>query len=399
MNHRKTTLILAGLSALGPFSVDIYFPSFPAIAEHFRVGPMAMQSTLTVYLVALAVMNLFHGALSDSFGRRRVILTAMALYAGSGLACVAAPNFNWLLAFRTIQGLSAGAGMVVSRAIIRDRFHGHEAQRYMAQVTMVSGIAPAVAPILGGWLHVWFGWRGAFGFMGLLGLVLVCGCFLWLTETLPPDHRQYFHPGSLARSYWSALRHPAFVALCLSMALGGGGFLLYVATAPDVVLNILKLSETQFGWMFVPIVTGMILGAALSARLAGRASFAQTVRLGFGVMLAGAGLNLAVGSLMAPRIPWAVLPLAVYTFGFSLFVPVVTIESLDLFPHRKGLASSLQGFAHVLVFAFVSGLGARLVYNSGLRHAMGMGGLTVLSWLLYRFGHARASAAGEHGQG
>lgn len=391
VKDRHTALMLAGLSALGPFSVDTYFPSFPAIADHFGVGPMVVQSTLTFYLVALAVMNLFHGALSDSFGRRRVILAALAVYAGSGLACVLAPNFAWLLALRVVQGLSAGAGMIVSRAIIRDRFPGYEAQRFMAQVTMVSGLAPAAAPILGGWLHLWFGWRGPFIFLGLLGFALFASCHYGLQESLRHDQRQSFHPASLARSYWAALGHPAFLALCLAMAFGGGGFLIYVATAPDVVLNILHLRETQFGWMFVPIVAGLIAGAALSARLAGRMAFGRTVKLGFAVMFLAATLNLAACVLIEPRVPWAVLPLAIYTFGFALLAPVVTLECLDLFPRRKGLASSVQGFAHVIVFALISGVGARLVYNSGPRHAVGMASLMALSWLAYRFGHTRAA--------
>jgi DHA1 family bicyclomycin/chloramphenicol resistance-like MFS transporter len=390
VNHRIIALILAGLSGLGPFSVDTYFPSFPAIANHFGVSHLAMQSTLTFYLVALAVMNLFHGALSDSFGRRRVIMSALAVYAASGVACVIAPSFTWLLALRVVQGLSAGAGMIVSRAVIRDRYQGHEAQKFMAEVTMVGGLAPAAAPILGGWLHVWFGWRGPFYFLGLLGVALFFACHFGLPETLRAEKRQPFHPGKLSRSYWTALRHPAFVALCLSMAFGGGGFLIYVATAPDVVLNILKLRETQFAWLFVPIVTGLISGAALSARLAGRMAPAPTVRLGFGLMSAGALLNMIVCTVLPLRVPWAVLPLTVYTFGFSVLAPVITIQSLDLFPDRRGLASSLQGFAHVVVFALVSGLGARLVYNSGPRHAAAMAFLTALSWLAYKFGYARA---------
>jgi DHA1 family bicyclomycin/chloramphenicol resistance-like MFS transporter len=149
---------------LGPFSVDTYFPSFPALATHFGVTEIQVQSTLTFYLVALAGMNLFHGALSDSFGRQRVILTSLGVYSASVVACVLAASFGWILVLRVIQGLAAGAGMIVSRAVIRDLYDGPEAHRLMAQVTMLGGLAPVIAPILGGWLHVWFGWRGPFSF-------------------------------------------------------------------------------------------------------------------------------------------------------------------------------------------------------------------------------------------
>jgi DHA1 family bicyclomycin/chloramphenicol resistance-like MFS transporter len=157
MKHLRTTLVIGALSTLGPFSVDTYFPSFPALATHFGVSEIRMQSTLSFYLVALAGMNLFHGALSDVFGRQRVILASLAVYSASALACVVAPGFGWLVGLRVVQGLAAGAGMIVSRAIIRDLFHGAEAQALMAQAAMLGGLGPVVAPILGGFLHVWFG--------------------------------------------------------------------------------------------------------------------------------------------------------------------------------------------------------------------------------------------------
>jgi MFS transporter, DHA1 family, multidrug resistance protein len=386
-------MVVAALSALGPFSVDTYFPSFPALAAHFSVSQSKIQSTLSVYLAALAVMNLFHGALSDSFGRRRVILAALAVYSVSAAGCLWAPSFGWLLGLRVVQGLAAGAGMIVSRAVIRDLFEGVEAHRLMAHSAMLSGLAPVIAPILGGWLHVWFGWRGPFGFLALFGLVLWFAGWYGLPESLPEHLRHSFHPAKLARAYVSTLRQPAFILMCVAMAAGGGGFLLYVATAPDVVMNILKLSETQFGWMFVPMVSGLILGAAVSGKLAGRIRPAHAVRLGFAFMAAGAVVNLLANTLVPPRIPWAVFPLAIYTFGFSLVIPVVTIESLDLVPHRRGLAASLQGFSHVLVFALISSLVAPLVYRSGAKHAVGLAVLMLISYLAYVAGHAAVAAA------
>lgn len=374
---------------LGPFSVDTYFPSFPAMAAHFGVTELQVQSTLSYYLAALAGMNLFHGAISDSFGRRRVILASLAAYTATALACVVAPNFHCLLGLRLIQGLAGGAGMVVSRALIRDCFAGPEAQKFMAEVTMVSGLGPAIAPIIGGWLHVWFGWRGPFLFLGGLGGVLWCACYYGLPESLPRHLRQPFHPGQLFRSYLGAMSHPGFLLLCLSLAFGGGAFLLYVATAPDVAVNILGLSGTQFGWLFVPIVSGFILGSAVTSRFAGSFPPGRFVSYGFVLMALGASLNLAVYLFFTPRVPWAVLPLTVYTFGLSLAAPVVSLQGLDLFPEHKGLASSLQGFAQVLVFALIAGPVAPLVHRSGLKHAVGLSALMLMSWLAYRLYQVR----------
>ncbi len=391
VKHLKATLVIGALSTLGPFSTDTYFPSFPALATHFGVSELRMQSTLSYYLVALAGMNLLHGALSDSFGRQRVILTSLGVYSASALACVIAPGFGWLLALRVVQGLAAGAGMIVSRAMIRELFQASEAQKLMAQVAMLMGIGPVIAPILGGWLHVWFGWRGAFVFLGLLGITLGLACRYGLPESLPPHLRHSFHPGYLFRAYLETITHLPFLLSCLALAFGGGGFLVYVATAPDVVLNILHLSATQFGWLFLPIVSGLILGAWLSGWLAGRVAPRRSVRCGFVVMAAGAAVNLAVNRWLTPQVPWSVLPLTIYTLGFSLVAPVVTIEGLDLFPQRKGLASSMQGFVQTVIFALVAGAVAPLVYRSGFKHAFALALFMSLSWLGYYGCQSRAS--------
>jgi MFS transporter, DHA1 family, multidrug resistance protein len=277
--------------------------------------------------------------------------------------------------------------MIVSRALIRDRFGGSDAQKFMAQVTLVAGLAPAVAPIVGGWLHVVFGWRGPFVFLGVLGVLLTWACYTALPETLQPDKRQSFHPWRLARSYWETSTHLGFLASCLALGLAAGGFLLYVATAPDVVLNILQLSETQFGWMFVPLVVGLMLGAGLTSRKAASLSLTRWVRVGYALMACGAALNIGYYLMTPPRLPWAVLPLAAYTFGFSLVAPAATIQGLDLFPTHKGLASSLQGFSQTIIFAVISSGVARLVYRSGLKHAFAMGSMMLLSWLAYHVYH------------
>jgi MFS transporter, DHA1 family, multidrug resistance protein len=384
MKHWKTALVLAALGAMGPFSVDTYFPSFPSIAAHFGVRPIDVQATLTCYLVALAAMSLFHGAVSDSFGRRPVILVCLAVYSLTAFACPFVPSFGGLLFLRVIQGLSAGTGMIVGRAVIRDRFEGAEAHRFMAQVTVVSCLAPAIAPILGGWLHVWFGWRSPFLFLGLLGTALFWTCLKWLPESLPPQARQSFHPAALTRSYCQVLRHPPFLALALALSLSGGGFLIYVATAPDMVLNVLRLSPTQFGWLFVPIVLGLLLGSGITAHLSGRARPHLLLRWAFALMGGASLLNCVYNVFCSPHIPWAVIPLFLYALGLSLFAPIGTVLCLDLFPEKRGLVSSLQGFVQLLLFALLSGGAARLVYGSGLKHALAMAIMLLVTWGCWR---------------
>lgn len=276
----RVALLLGGLGALGPFSIDTYFPSFDAVGRRFGVGLEDVQLTLSLYLVAMAVMTLVHGPLSDAFGRRRVVVTALLVYVATAIACAVAPTFAWLLAARTAQGIVAGAGMIVGRALVRDLFEGARAQQIMAQVTMVFGLAPAAAPMLGGYLHAGFGWRASFWFLAALGSLLVAACLLWLPETLPPALRRPLRPAPLARAYLRVASDPAFLALALCLALGFGGFLVYVASAADFVPNVLGLGATEYGFLFVPIVAGLVAGSAAASRLSATVAPAVLVRAG-----------------------------------------------------------------------------------------------------------------------
>jgi len=169
LHTRTLTLTLAGLAMLGAFSVDAFLPSFPAISADFQVDAAVVQQTLSAYLLAFSVMSLFYGTLSDAFGRRPVILVSLVVFTLASAGAAFAPSFGWLLLCRVLQGLSAGGGRVIGQAIVRDRFAGAEAQRLMASITMVFGLAPAVAPVIGGYLHSAFGWRSVFVFLVAVG--------------------------------------------------------------------------------------------------------------------------------------------------------------------------------------------------------------------------------------
>src|SRR5438445_2452794 len=195
-------VLLAVLGMLGPFSIDTYIPAFSGIAKALDATPVQMQQTLSAYLFGFAFMNLFHGALSDSFGRRPVVLVGIAMFTLASIGCAMSQTIGQLVLFRGLQGLSTGAGIVVSRAVIRDMFPPAEAQRVMSQVTIYFGIAPAVAPIIGGWVFVHLGWHSVFWFLTGVGVVLWLANFRMLPETLHPTQRQAFNAHNLMRGYW-----------------------------------------------------------------------------------------------------------------------------------------------------------------------------------------------------
>jgi DHA1 family bicyclomycin/chloramphenicol resistance-like MFS transporter len=385
---RGIALLLAALAALGPFAIDAYLPSFPEMTEKLCATQLEMQQTLTAFLLPFAIMTLWHGAISDALGRRRVILVALALFGLASAGSMLGTRIEHLWLLRAVQGISAGAGMVVGRAIVRDLFDGAPAQRLMSQITMMFAFAPAVAPLIGGWLQSWFGWRSVFAFLALMTLALWTACWHLLPETLPPEKRQSLRPAYLGRTYWKVLTSPRFLFVCSALTLNFAGFFLYVLSAPVFLMGHLGLSEREFLWLFGPSMTGLMTGAWISGRLAGKLSPPRTIAAGYLAMGSAAALNLIINLTLPPGIPWSVAPIFFYTLGMAIAMPSLTLIALDPYAAQRGLAASCQTFLQAGFNAIVAALIAPLLWGSTLNLALGMGGLMLLggisAWQYHR---------------
>lgn len=378
---RGIALLLAALSALGPFSIDTYLPSFHEIGEKLQATPLEVQQTLSAYLLPFALMTLWHGAIADALGRRRVILVALVLFALASAGCAFATRIEHLWILRGLQGITAGAGIVISRAIVRDLYDGPSAQRLMSQITMMFAFAPAIAPLIGGQLQAHFGWRSVFFFLTIATTALALVCWRLLPETLPPERRQSLHPGYLVSTYRKVLTSPRFLLACGALASNFAGFFLYVLSAPMFLMTHLGIPETGFLWLFGPTMVGLLIGSWLSGRLAGKLSRARTIRLGYAVMGCAVVANLAINLAFPPSLPWAVLPLPIYTLGMSLAMPCLTLHALDPFPQQRGLAASCQTFLQSAFNGLAAGLIAPALWGSTLTLALGMAGLMLLGGL------------------
>jgi len=372
---RGIAFLLAGMSALGPFSIDTYLPSFHDIAEKLGATPIQVQQTLSAYLAAFALMTLWHGALADRFGRRRVILLALALFAIASAGCAFAASIGQLWFWRAMQGVTAGAGIVISRAIVRDLYDGPAAQRLMSQITMMFALAPAIAPVIGGWLQTLFGWRSIFAFLVLSTAALWLACWKLLPETLPPAKRQSLQPAYLGRTYWKVMTSPPFLFACAALSLNFAGFFIYVLSAPVFLMKHLAIPETGFLWLFGPAMAGLMSGSWLSGRLAGKVTPGRTIALGYLVMSCAALSNIGINLALPPGLPLSVAPLFVYTLGMSLAMPSLTLLALDPFPAQRGLAASCQTFFQSGFNSLVAALIAPALWGSTLSLALGMAGL------------------------
>ena len=387
-------LLLALLGMVAPFAVDTYLPAFSGMAQSLGASPVQMQQTLSSYLFGYAFMNLFHGALSDSIGRKPVILGGTALFTLASAGCALSEDIGLLVFFRALQGMSTGAGVVVSRAIIRDMFPPAQAQKVMSQVTIYFGVAPAIAPIIGGWLFVHLGWHSIFWLLTVLGLALLLATQRLLPETL--QARQPFEVGHLMRGYWQLASSPQFLLLALASGIPFNGMFLYVLSAPAFLGELLALPPTQFFWLFVFNISGIMLGAWLSGRQAGRWAPKRQIRHGFLIMLLSSGVNLVANMLWPAHVSWALLPIAVFSFGWALVVPVVTLLVLDLYPERRGMASSLQAVIGAVANGIVAGALAPLVMHSTVALALACLCMMLLGLGAWLWLHARWPDIGRH---
>ncbi|MRD46580.1 Bcr/CflA family efflux MFS transporter [Caenimonas koreensis DSM 17982] len=377
-------VLLAVLGMLGPFSIDTYIPAFAGIARALEATPVQMQQTLSAYLFGFAFMNLFHGALSDSFGRRPVVLWGIAMFTVASAGCALSQNVAQLVFFRALQGLSTGAGIVVSRAVIRDMFPPNQAQRVMSQVTIYFGVAPAVAPIIGGWLFVHLGWHSIFIFLTGVGIVLWTANYKLLPETLHASQRQPFNVRNLMQGYWQLSSNMRFFLLALASGIPFNGMFLYVLSAPAFLGDHLGLAPTQFFWFFLLTIAGIMGGAWTSGRLAGKISPRRQIRYGFSIMLVVSLVNVTANFLFVPTAWWALLPIAIFAYGWALMVPVVTLLVLDMVPERRGMASSLQAVIGSTANGFVAGGIAPLVMHSTRALALTsllMMGIGLVAWI------------------
>jgi DHA1 family bicyclomycin/chloramphenicol resistance-like MFS transporter len=385
-------LLLACLGMLGPFSVDTYLPAFSGIATSLGATPLQMQQTLSAYLFGFAVMNLFHGALSDCFGRRPVVLIGLAVFTAASVGCALSGSVGHLVFWRTVQGMSAGAGIVVSRAIIRDMFPPADAQRVMSQVTLFFGVAPAIAPMVGGFLFVHADWHSIFWFLTFVGTVLFVSNWRLLPETLHANLAQPFHVGALMREYGRLCSSPKFMMLVLASGVPFNGMFLYVLATPVFLGEHLHFAPQQFFWFFLCTIGGIMVGAAFSGRLAGKMAPQRQIMRGFRIMVAVSVVNVAL-NLLVPLSAWWALPLiGLFSFGWALMVPVVTLLVLDQVPERRGMASSLQACIGSAANGLVAGALVPLVMHSPIALAVASAGLMLVGLAAW-YGVRRSVAA------
>jgi DHA1 family bicyclomycin/chloramphenicol resistance-like MFS transporter len=386
-SDRGLVFLLAALTMIGPFTVDTIFPGFPAVQREFAVDAVATQQIVSVYLFTFAVMSLLHGPLSDALGRKPIIVGGLALFTATSVFCALAPSMTWLLVGRALQGVVAGGGMIVGRTVVRDLFSGDTAQRAMSLMSMIFGVAPALAPIVGGWLLGWSSWRSIFWFLALFAVAILAAVLLFLPETHPADRRTSLQPGALVRAVVDAGRDAGVRRLLAVSSFNFAALFTYISAAPAIIVDHLHLGPGDFGWLFVPVVTMMIFGSWLTGRLAGRVSGPRFLTLGFGVAVVGGLVQLALDAGGVRTLPWVLVGPVTTGLGIALVFPIVTLVLLDVRPRHRGTLSSMQSFTNTMLNSVVAGALVPLVSGTLAGLTAAAVSFSVAGWITWAYHH------------
>ena len=380
-SHMMRVFVLASLAALAPFAIDTYLPAFHVMTNDLETTPHAIQQSLTFYLLPYALMTLFHGAISDAIGRIDTIKIGLGIFILGSLTAAFANSVEMLWLGRILQGAGGGAGNVVARAMVRDLFQGPEAQRVMATIQMLFGIAPAIAPMIGG-LLLSIHWHSIFIFLALYASISLVAAIKYLPETMPPFKRVSFSFSAVTHRYKTIFSDKEFLLLVIALGANFSGFFLYVLSSPIFVVDHLGLTSAQFGYLFIPTVSGMIFGSYLSKKAAGNLSHKKTIKFSYLWMGLIVITNVIYCAFFDINRPINIGFIALYNIGMSLAMPILSIAALDRFEKIRGTASSGQAFIQMLLSTVSAGLIVPFLWFSPLGLSLGMLSYFILSILV-----------------
>ena len=388
----RTALVLGLLSAIGPFSIDMYLPALPAIGTDLSASVAQVQLTLTVYFLAFGVSQLFYGPLADAVGRKPPIYLGTVIFAIGCVGCALAPTVGWLIAFRFLQGLGGAAVMVIPRAIIRDRHTGADATRLMAMVMLVISVSPMLAPLAGSGILVIGSWRMIFWVLvGVAGLSLLLTTFA-LEETLAVKDRVPVNVAHLIKGARTLFRDPVFMGLTFVGGFGMASFFVFIASASFVYAEQFGLTPTQFSLAFAINAIGFFASSQFAGPLGMRFGMVPVMRWAVLGFAAAALLNLALTLTGMGSLPVIVALLFLGNAGLGLVIPSTMVMALDEHGDIAGLASSLGGTLQMVAGGAMISLTAPFFDNSALPMLAAIAVCAVLALVIARITLPRISA-------
>lgn len=348
--------ILGFIAMLGPLSIDMYLPGFKAIASDLNTDISQVSLTLTSYFIGISLGQLFYGPLLDRYGRIKPMLFGISLYLLAAAGSALAPTIEWLIGARFFMALGGCSGMVATRAIIRDRFDGNEIARVFSTLILIMGVAPIIAPTLGGYVVAHFGWRSIFIILTGIALVMLFLIYSVLQESKAIDRSVSLRLKPVMRGYWEVLRNPQFLLYGIAGSLGMAGLFTYISGSPFVLMEKFGLNETTYGWVFGSNAAFFIIGSQINNQVL-KNNDSQKVTLISGAGLLAVGIFIAIATYFRLLSPWGYIGLLMgFMFCLGFVNPNTMALSLMPFVRNAGMASALNGSLRMLSGAIASGL-------------------------------------------
>lgn len=348
--------ILGGLSALAPFSIDMYLPAFPSIAKSLNTDISQVALSLTSYFIGISLGQLFYGPITDKFGRKKPLIFGLSVFLLASIGCALSPSINWLITMRVVLALGGCVGMVVSRAVVRDLFPVSEIAKIFSILMLIVGVAPILAPTIGGWVLTVSSWRTIFYFLTAFSFILIVCVFLYLPESKNPNRAKSLKAKDVLKDYADVFQEKTFLYYALASSIAMAGMFAYISGSPFVFMKFHSFTEQQYGWVFGGNAMGFIIGSQLNRVLLNKYSSLQVITFASFVLL---GISILMFSLFGlDLLSPGILIAMIFTFLFSLglLVPNCTALALAPFTYNAGSASALIGFIQMITGAGVSGL-------------------------------------------
>jgi len=356
------TLFLSAAVALGPLSTDMYLPTFPLLAEVFNASVADVQLTLSVFTFGIAACQLFYGPLADRYGRKPVLVVGLLLYAVACYGCLIAVTIDELILFRFLQALGVCAAIVIPRAMVRDLFAREQAAKQLSRMGTIMGLAPAIAPVIGGYLAIIYGWHAIFLFLGTVGLVVMAVVVFLIDESHQAKDKNALHPRHILRNYSALLRHREFMSFALAGGFCFAGLFAFISGSPLVLIEFLGVAADNFGYFFGMTVLGFMTGTVVGPVLTNKGGLVFALKMGTLVSAGGGFLMLMLALISVDHVAAVVGPMIIYVMGLGIVLPQSQAGAMAPFPEKAGAAAALMGFL-MLGFAALLGYLMAVIYD------------------------------------
>jgi len=388
-HYYRLALILGALTAMGPLAIDMYLPSLPTIADEFGTRTGVVQVSLSVYFTGIAIGQAFYGPLSDRIGRKPVLYVGLLVFIAASIGCGLARGVEALIGFRFLQALGGCAPLVVPRAVVRDHFEQHESVRMLSLLMLVMGLAPILAPLIGGQLLVAFGWRSVFAVLAIYATVWLGLVWLFLPESLPPERRRREPIGRVLAIYGRLLGDRVFMAHVLSGSLVFAGLLAYISGSPLVFIELFDVAPDRFGLYFGANACGIIAASQINRLLAGRVDTGRIVRVTLAVAMTASLVLLVDAASGFGGFAGILVPLFCFIFCHGFILPNTTALAMEAHGHVAGSASALLGTLQFVMGAFSGALVGLLANGTAIPFAGVIAACGVGAFLTNRIGSRR----------